>query len=711
MHMAVVNFQKSIKRDKSNYLELTSDDQWEPYHRRLIIQSQAEDVWQILHPKPANMTPEEERLDQAKSTYMFSVFEHTLKISKGKSIVRKYMDTFDARKVYMELKAVMIGSAKGDSSRKKLLHFLVTARYGKNVTRCSAEHFVILFREKFRLLDELHVKTSRGFDDESRIMLLQSAVEAIEELDRVRTDKRLLNKPDMTFDEYADLVELAAIDYDEKFRENRVNRVAYFTEMGAQDDPTYSIPEDMLTQEYLDPAPPSSNIQVYNTQQKKIPVGNKKPTVGNSFKPPPSSPYEPKPGELASKVWQALSPAVKQAISDARNKVRTVNLCDVEEMDPDHDTSSTPQEEPIEDDNPLLEYLCGNVDDPSYGDIREVLATKRSKPPPNKKRIPPESHNLKMNQHELRKGEYSVTMMYRVSSHTRRKQKGSLVDRGANGGMVGDDVKILAHTGQYVDVGGIDGHTVRDLELVSAAGLVDTNVGPRIVILNQYAYLGKGKTIHSSGQLEYYKHEVWDKSSKVGGKQCIITPDGIVLPLSMRAGLPYLDMKVPTDKELEEIPHIHLTADVPWDPSVLDSEYPATEASKHYPEEHRPTNAPFDEVGTLVAQGIDSTSHEDLMVLNHALSSTDIGISHGKDFLLDSLFNNELLQAYLCAYKAYKENYLSPEDEFLSMEPMDLGKGSTPRNLPTLEISAMARRPAWSITPGEQSFTSQDYFF
>ena len=304
-----------------------------------------------------------------------------------------------------------------------------------------------------------------------------------------------------------------------------------------------------------------------------------------------------------------------------------------------------------------------------------------------------------------------MSMMYRVSSHTRRKQKGSLVDRGVNGGLVGDDVRVLAHTGQYVDVGGIDGHTVRDLELVSAAGLVDTNVGPRIVILNQYAYLGKGKTIHSSGQLEYYKHEVWDKSIKVGGKQCIITPDGIVLPLSMRAGLPYLDMKVPTNQELEELPHIHLTADVPWDPSVLDSEYPIMEASKHHPEEHRPTNAPFDEVGTLVEKGVDSTSPECILAMAHALSSTDIGISHGKDLLLDSLFNNELLQAYLCAYKAYKEEYLSPEDEFLSMEPMYLAKGSPPKPPPILEISALARRPTCSILPGEQPFTSQDYFF
>jgi len=37
--------------------------------------------------------------------------------------------------------------------------------------------------------------------------------------------------------------------------------------------------------------------------------------------------------------------------------------------------------------------------------------------------------------------------------------------------------------------------------------------------MQQYAYLGKGKTIHSSGQIEYYMKVMGNKSSKVGGKQ------------------------------------------------------------------------------------------------------------------------------------------------------------------------------------------------
>ncbi|CAJ1963053.1 unnamed protein product [Cylindrotheca closterium] len=63
-----------------------------------------------------------------------------------------------------------------------------------------------------------------------------------------------------------------------------------------------------------------------------------------------------------------------------------------------------------------------------------------------------------------------------------------------------------------------------------------------------------------------------DKSTKVGGQQRLTTPDGFVLPLDIRNGLSYLRMRPPTDRELSnpDIPHVELTSDTDWDPSVLD---------------------------------------------------------------------------------------------------------------------------------------------
>ena len=70
--------------------------------------------------------------------------------------------------------------------------------------------------------------------------------------------------------------------------------------------------------------------------------------------------------------------------------------------------------------------------------------------------------------------------------------------------------------------------------------------------------------------MEHYKNHVDDRSYKVGGKQCITTNDGYIFPLDVRDGLPYISLRPFTDEEWTTLPHIVLTSDADWDPSVLD---------------------------------------------------------------------------------------------------------------------------------------------
>ena len=142
-------------------------------------------------------------------------------------------------------------------------------------------------------------------------------------------------------------------------------------------------------------------------------------------------------------------------------------------------------------------------------------------------------------------------------------QVSSLVDRGANGGMAGADVRLLETGEKSADVRGINNHTVTNLPISTVAGVVHSQYGPVIAIMHQYAYHGKGKTIHSSTQIDHYGNIVDDRSTKVpGGRQCIKTIDGYVLPLQIRAGLVYLDMHPPSDQELASLPYVVRTSDV-----------------------------------------------------------------------------------------------------------------------------------------------------
>ena len=60
-----------------------------------------------------------------------------------------------------------------------------------------------------------------------------------------------------------------------------------------------------------------------------------------------------------------------------------------------------------------------------------------------------------------------------INAHSEKSKWQALVDRGANGGIAGNDSKVLARTGKYVGLCGVDDHKVDDLELVTAGAVVE----------------------------------------------------------------------------------------------------------------------------------------------------------------------------------------------------------------------------------------------
>ncbi len=184
------------------------------------------------------------------------------------------------------------------------------------------------------------------------------------------------------------------------------------------------------------------------------------------------------------------------------------------------------------------------------GDIRRILSSTGTKS---------QSSTLEANIH----------VTYSVSNHRTSSQK-SLVDRGANGGVAGNDVCVIHRTDRQVDIQGIDNHQLTDVAIGTIGGVVTTQKGPVIAVMHQYALFGKGNTIHAPGQLEWYKCNVNDKSIHYQGLQRIQTPDGYAIPLNIVNGLACMDIRPFTDHEWDSLPHVFLTSDLDWDPTVLD---------------------------------------------------------------------------------------------------------------------------------------------
>ena len=75
---------------------------------------------------------------------------------------------------------------------------------------------------------------------------------------------------------------------------------------------------------------------------------------------------------------------------------------------------------------------------------------------------------------------------YHIAQASQAKH-GSLVDRGANGGFAGSDVRILSRSSRKCTVTGIVSHELQGLDVVQCAALVETNHGIANLNINEYA--------------------------------------------------------------------------------------------------------------------------------------------------------------------------------------------------------------------------------
>lgn len=100
-----------------------------------------------------------------------------------------------------------------------------------------------------------------------------------------------------------------------------------------------------------------------------------------------------------------------------------------------------------------------------------------------------------------------------------------------------------------------------------------TKKGPIIGIFYQYAWYGKGQTIHSPLQLESFGQSICKKAKSLGGQSLITTLEGHKIPLCIKGGLSYMHMSKPTEQDMKDFPHVTMTSDIEWDPTVHDEEW------------------------------------------------------------------------------------------------------------------------------------------
>ena len=595
---------------------------------------------EVFNLKYKPKTTEERDLFIEKQKFIYSVFDECLLTDMGKALVRWYESTFDAQKIYEELEKDATTSTQATIDTTELLTYLTSTKLGKTPWNGTYHAFILHWCEQLRKYEGLIDKTDH-FTANVKMIMLQNAVSHIPRLHSVKTQAAhdiAHGKPPLSYINYKTLLLSAATVEDEKlsFASTRPQCTVQLTEQSefsSANDNVHNIDTDIgtLAVHYTGQSNQSTSKGRYrpsmtkdqwnslsseekvtwdsfSPQTKATILGFKKPVVTPSTTPTKVNLHD---ISVADYICMLHSQSVIGDTGD--NNSTSSDTSNNIYFDSNTDDNDTPTPTPSSDHSNLLAYATKQKLPP--GDLRRVLSSKPSqKSPPKATKLPASTHHTSST---TQTSAHTVTIdgkIYRqVNVHERvtynisaakSSMQCSLVDRGANGGLAGSDVRIVhPHANpRLVDVSGIDSHKVTDLPIVTVGGVVPSQRGDVIAIMHQYAYLGEGKTIHSSGQLEMFKNDVNDKSLKVsGGLQRIKTQDGYVHPLDIKNGLPYIPMRPYTDKEWDTLPHVEWTSDMDWDPTVLDQSI--TDKETWYDTvsdlENLLIHSPFDEFGNF----------------------------------------------------------------------------------------------------------------
>ena len=593
----VREFKRGIKRDPTLFPELKDLKQWDAWCIETKAQAKAQNVEQVFDAKYKASSASDKELFEQKQKFMYAVFTKKLLTDKGKSLVREHDTDGDAQTIYRQLFMHAKRSTKASVDASELLAYITTSRLGTGLWKGSTESFIIHWQSQIRKYEGI-VDVNDCFSDSVKRTMLENAVKPIDDLRAVKDQAnqfqvRMGTK--ITYDQYCSLLLSAAQSYDSQF-ETRTNskgirRSVYSHDIADNNDFVYNIDSDPLvlqanmsnvSSNKLDNLQQLDNLyslEAYYSQ------ANNRPRL-------PKSKWD-KLSDNAKRAWIALDIESKRIIlgTDASSTTHQDGAIQRQGSTRRVQFHATHDDQGITDDNntdtdKFYDASSGpNNDDTSPSDdaILAHMTQRKQLPPGHLHRVlsstqsdsktssaAPSTNEVTIDGKLYR--EVNMAKVRYCHSHSRTR-RGALVDRGANGGICGNDVRIINKTGRMVDVQGIDNHQVVDVPIVTGGAVAYTQRGPVILILNQYAYIGNGKTIHSCGQMEMYGHDVNDKSMKVrGGQQRITTPDGFCIPLNIKKGLPYMTLRPYTDDEWNNLPHVVLTGDTDWDPSVLDNE-------------------------------------------------------------------------------------------------------------------------------------------
>ena len=586
---ALNNFKKGTKRDASVYPIFKNDKYYDIFQRSFLANLKAQGLYDVADPDhdPESGAIYEQELFKGKQSFVYSVLVTSLQTEKGRELVKEFEG--DARSIILKLHHY---HTKSNVAQHDITTFTteITNLTFNDSWKGTVRQFLSHFKEKLRLLDSL-VPVSDQLPETTRLTFLQRAVQQNHDLRQIHVmDSVWRFKTDsteaLTFDTYYNLLWDAAHQYDLHQTKKGPQRKAF----SSQQEDINDVDEHANAEEQFSTDPELVEHSPYSVYQ-------------SSF-----HPKMPQKSFLPCHIWETLSESTKQMIIEHNKKVKLNNPTpypsgsktkpnptlgksttapkQVHQHSQDEPTEESPSDTSTQ--TLVIKCLAESGIDPT--DIQNVMSVSHAK-----RDISSHESSRQIQIHQR-----DVFARVNQSNH-------HLIDRGANGGLAGADMRVIHTTPRKINIVGIDDHELTGLNVVTAAALLDTQKGPIIGVFHEYAHLGKGRSIHAAGQMEWFNCQVDDRSKIVGGAQRIETSEGYVIPLSIESGLVYMhSIRIPTDQDLQN--YVFFTSPDIWDVSVLDHEITPSllEDINQHSDDSLLQDSIFDEYGDLHHRAIQS---------------------------------------------------------------------------------------------------------
>ena len=581
---ALNSFKRGTKRDASVYPIFKSDKYYDTFQRSFLANLKAQGLYDVADPDhdPESGDIYEQELFKGKQSFVYSVLVTSLQTEKERELVKEFEG--DARSIILKLHHY---HTKSNVAQHDIITLTteITNLTLNDSWKGTVRQFLSHFKEKLRLLDSL-VPVSDQLPETTRLTFLQRAVQQNHDLRQIHVmDSVWRFKTDSTeaptFDTYYNLLWDAAHQYDLHQTKKGSQRKAF----SSQQEDINDVDEYANAEEQFSTDPEPVEHSPYSVYQ-------------SSF-----HPKMPQKSFLPRHIWETLPESTKQMIIEHNKKVKLNNptpypsgsktkpnptlgkSTPTPKQVHQHSQDEPTEESPSDTSTQTLVNKCLAESGIDPTDIQNVMSVSHAK-----RTISSHDSSRQIQTHQR----YVFARVNQSNHH--------LIDRGANGGLAGADMRVIHTTPRKINIVGIDDHELTGLNVVTAAALLDTQKGPIIGVFHEYAHLGKGRSIDAAGQMEWFNCQVDDRSKIVGGPQQIETSEGYVIPLSIESGLVYMHtIRIPTDQDLQNYSHVFFTSPDIWDASVLDHEITPSllEDINQHSDDSLLQDSIFDEYGDL----------------------------------------------------------------------------------------------------------------